>query len=462
MLIYNSLTRKQEEFEPLKPKTVDMYTCGPTVYMFQHIGNFRTFVTSDFIHRIFLFNGYKVNFIMNLTDVGHLTDDADSGEDKLEASAEKEGKSAREIADFYTDHFMRDYKKLNIKAPKKFTRATSYIQEQIDLVVELEKKGYTYKTSDGIYYDTSKFKDYGKISGLSAKNIKEGARVEVNSEKKNPTDFALWKFSPKGERRWQEWESPWGIGFPGWHIECSAMAMAELAETIDIHIGGEDHKMIHHPNERAQSEAATGKTFANYWVHGAFLRVDDGKMAKSSGNFYTISDLEAKNFAPLALRYFYMMAHYRSSLNFTWNALQSAQNALNKMYEALESFEVLTDSKNDLSSDYFDKFLDAVNSDFNLPKALSIAWELVKDATVSDGIKATTLLKFDEVLGLNLEEHIGFEVPQKVIDLAKTRMQYRSNNIWDKADELRREIEALGYVVEDVTGGSGYKLKRKI
>ncbi len=459
--LYNSLSRKVEDFKPLNPDLVTMYTCGPTVYDYVHIGNFRTYTLSDFVHRILKYNGYKVRYVMNITDVGHLTGDntgdADLGDDRLEAAAEKEGRSARDIANFYIDDFMKAYNRLNLLKPTKFTRATDYIQQQIDLIKELEKKGYTYKTSDGIYFNTGKFRNYGKLSGMTEEAVLEGARVEPNPEKKHPTDFALWKFSPQDKIRWQEWDSPWGVGFPGWHLECSAMSMNELGETIDIHLGGEDLKMIHHQNEIAQSESATGSEFVRYWVHGAFLQVDGGRMSKSEGTGYTVSDIQTKGYDPVVLRYFYMTAHYRTPLNFTWEALTNVQNSLKKLYDIVGSYKEEPSAKAD--EQYLQKFQEALNEDINMPRAVAVLWELLK-SDVSEGSKIKTLLKFDEVLALNIENFVGFEVPQHILNLAKIRSEYRKAGIWDKADLVRREISDLGYLVEDTN--SGFKVKRKI
>ncbi len=458
--LHNSLTRQTEEFKPLDPKNVTLYTCGPTVYFYQHIGNFRTFTTSDFLHRTLLMNGYKVTFIMNLTDVGHLTGDnlgdANIGDDRLEKAAESEGRSAKEVANFYIQDFLASYESLNLLKPKKFTRATDYINEQIDLIKVLEQKGFTYAISDGIYFDTSKFPEYGAMSGNLKESIKEGARVEPNPEKLNASDFALWKFSPTDKQRWQEWESPWGKGFPGWHVECSAMAMKELGSTIDLHMGGEDHKMIHHPNEIAQSECATGQHFVNVWLHGAHLQVDGGKMGKSLGNGYTVEDIKHKGFNPLALRYFYMTAHYRTNQNFTWDAMQHAQNALTKLYDIISTYKEEKGALPDKA--LLEKFKDSLNADLNVPKAVSFVWELIK-ASTPEPIKVATLLKMDEFLGFNLADHIGYEIPQNIVDMAKTRNEYRRGGIWEKADLLRKQIEQEGFVVEDV--GNSFKLKRK-
>lgn len=462
MRLYNSLSKEIEQFNPLNPDLVTMYNCGPTVYGIPHIGNFRTYTSGDFLHRALLFNDYKVKYIMNLTDVGHLTGDnagdADTGEDRIEKSAAKEGKSALDIANNYIKLFIKDYEKLHLIKPLKFTRATEYIAEQIRLVQVLEERGYTYVTSDGIYFDTSKFEDYGKLSGYTRTGILEGARVAVNPEKKNPNDFALWKLSPSDVRRQQEWDSPWGIGFPGWHLECSAMSLAELGNTVDLHLGGEDLRMIHHQNEIAQSECATGKEFVRYWVHVSHLTIDGGRMGKSLGNGYILDDIEQKGFDPMALRYFYMTAHYRTPLNFTWEALTSAQNALKKLYDLSKSYK--RDENVPASQEYIMKFNDKISEDLNMPEALAVVWELIK-SELSEPEKLNTLIKLDEVLGFNISEHLVFETPQTVIDLAKTRQQYRKSGIWDKADSLRKQIYEMGYEIEDVSGND-YKLKRRL
>lgn len=460
--LYNSLSKQVQDFESLEPNTVKMYTCGPTVYSYATIANFRTYALSDLIVRTLKFNGYTVKHIINLTDVGHLSGDnegdADMGEDKLEVSAKREGKSVKEIVSFYTQQFFDDYDKLNLTKPDKFTPATAYIKEQIDLIRKLKEKGYTYTIDDGVYFDTSKFKDYGHLSGNTEETIKEGARVEPNPQKKHPMDFALWKLSPAYSTRWQEWESPWGKGFPGWHLECSAMILKELGEQIDIHLGGEDLKMIHHQNEIAQSEALTGKKFVQFWVHGAFLQVDGGRMGKSLGNAYTLSDLESKKFLPMSLRYFYMTGHYRKPLNFTWEALSGAQNSLKKLYESVASYNVSKDSKGLVSDDFMGKFERAIYDDLNMPKALSVAWDVVKSELEED-IKVATLLKFDEVLGLGFDGLIGFEVPKEVDDLARTRWEYKKVGIWDKADFIRRQVDDMGFIIDD--SPTGYRVKKK-
>jgi cysteinyl-tRNA synthetase len=460
--IYNSLTKKIEDFKPINPEQITMYLCGPTVYNYVSIGNYRTYTLGDLVHRTLLFDDYKVKYIMNFTDVGHLTGDnsgdADTGGDRLEEAAAREGRTARDIADYYIKDFLIGFEKINLIKPHKFTRATDYIEEQVNLVRALERKGFTYKTSDGIYFDTSKFDQYGALSGLNADTIREGARVEPNPEKLNPSDFALWKFSKPEDKRWQEWESPWGVGFPGWHIECSAMSLKELGETIDLHLGGEDLRMIHHQNEIAQSEAATGKKFVNYWMHGAFLQVDGGRMGRSLGNSYTIQDIVDKGYDPTSLRYLYMTAHYRTPLNFTWESLQNAQNSLKKLYDIVSGYK---ESESAQPSDrHISNFMAALNEDLNLPEALAVCWDMLK-SNLTEPTKLATILKMDKVLGLRLEDAIGYEIPENVHNLAKTRQEYRKAGIWDKADQIRKQIAELGYAVEDLSDGR-IKVKRKI
>jgi cysteinyl-tRNA synthetase len=461
MKIYNSLTKNIEEIVPIEPGNIKLYCCGPTVYNHTQVGNWRTFSLADFLVRSLRMGGYKVDFIMNMTDVGHLFEsgsDPEGGEDKVEKQSAEEGKSAREIVDMYSKVFLEEYKELNLTEPRKFTKASEYIDNQIDLIATLEDKGFTYETTDGVYFDTSKFENYGNLSGLTVENVKEGARVDPNPEKRNPTDFALWKFSPEGKKRQQEWQSPWGVGFPGWHLECSSMILTELGETIDIHVGGEDLKMIHHQNEIAQSECATGKPFVNYWVHGAFLTVDGGKMSKSLNNFYTLSDIKNKGFSPLDLRYLFMTSHYKGSLNFTWEAMQNAKNTLNRIYDIVSGYEY--DERAEVSDKYIKKFMEKLDEDLNMPEALAVFWELIKSNT-PESSKLNTILKMDEVLGLRLQEHIGVEIPENILNLAKMRNEYRKNGIWDKADVVRKQINDLGYVVEDTQAGS-FKVKKKL
>jgi cysteinyl-tRNA synthetase len=460
--LFNSLTRKKEKFVPLSKDFVGMYTCGPTVYDYTTIGNFRTYLLGDILLRVLKYNGYKVKYIMNLTDVGHLTGDnsgdADTGEDRLEKAAKKERKTAWDIAKFYTAAFLSDFEKLNLEKPEKFVKATDHIVEQINLIKKLEEKGLTYKTSDGVYFDTKKFEEetgekYGELSTLD--QIKEGARVEVNTEKKNPRDFALWKFSLKGTKRDMEWDSPFGVGFPGWHLECSAMSMKYLGETFDIHAGGEDLRSTHHPNEIAQSEGATGKKFVNYWIHGAFLKVDGGRMGKSLGNAYVISDLEEKGFSAMDLRYFYLSGKYNEPLNFTWLSLKASQAALEKLKSLMDSFKnnkertTLSEEKNIKVEEYRNKFLEALNDDLNVPRALAVLWEMVK-SNIPNSDKYDLAISIDEVLGLQLnKESKQKEISEEIKKLIEKRNILRKEGKFEEADKIRGEIEQKGFSVED-------------
>ncbi len=444
--LYNTLTRKKEVFKEIHKGKVGMYVCGPTVYWDQHIGNLRSYIFADLLRRILKYNNYEVKEIMNVTDVGHLTSDSDEGEDKMEKAAKREGKKASDIANYYLKNFKEDFKKLNISEPNKWTKATDYIKEQIDLIKKLEEKGYTYKTSDGIYFDTSKLKDYGKLAKLDISGLQEGKRIQVG-DKKNKTDFALWKFSETPGVRQQEWKSPWGIGFPGWHIECSAMSMKFLGENFDIHTGGIDHIPIHHTNEIAQSEAATGKKFVNYWLHGNFLTFKGEKVSKSKGGLYTITQLEEKNFKPLSYRYLTLTTHYRKPLNFSLDELESSKNA----YQRLKN--IISELKNDkkINESYLKEFENEINNDLNVPNAVQILWKLVRDEK-ADG-KIETIKKMDEVFGLDLLKEEKISVPKKVQELVEKREQARKNKDWKKADDLRNEIQKLGYSVDDSKEG---------
>jgi len=461
IFLYNTLTRKKEEFKPLRDKEVGLYACGPTVYWFAHIGNFRSFIFEDVLRRVLEYNGYRVRHAMNFTDVGHLTSDEDVGEDKIEIGAKREGKSARQIADFYIADFKNEAKKLNIKEPTDYARATDYINEQIRLVEILEEKGFTYKTSDGVYFDTSQLPDYGQLARLNAAGQKAGARVDLG-EKKNPTDFALWKFSPAAAKRQQEWDSPWGMGFPGWHLECSAMAEKILGPEFDIHCGGIDHVPVHHTNEIAQSEAAFGRVPARFWLHNEFVLVNGEKMSKSLGNLWTVSDLETKGINPLAYRYLTLTAHYRSQLNLTDESLRAAQNALNKLYDFLREADNESDQKTpaDLGEKYHQEFLLAVNDDLDTPKAISLVWRLVDDKKISAPDKKELFLDFDRVLGLNLNQIKPIEVPEEIKKLADERENCRQEKKWAESDQLRQKLEELGWLVEDTPQGP--KIKPRI
>lgn len=453
----NTLTRQKEEFKPIKPEHVGIYTCGPTVYASLTIGNFRTFIMSDVLRRVFELNHFDVKQVMNITDVGHLVSDGDEGEDKMIKAMRKEGKTAWEIAEFYADEFVRDMERLNIKTPHEMPRATDHIAEQIAFVQQLEEKGYTYKTSDGIYFDTSKLDDYGKLGGQKLEEKEEGARVAANPEKKNPTDFALWKFSPTDQKRDMEWESPWGVGFPGWHIECSAMSEKYLASPFDVHTGGADLAPVHHENEIAQTKGSSGHEPANYWLHGAFLQVDGGRMGKSLGNAYTIQDLIDKGYDALAFRLFTFSAHYRSPLNFTWESLTAAQNALNNLRDDVRDWEKPTG----VDEESLNVFKDRVNDDLDMPGAVAQLWAVVKDEHIDTGVKAATVLEFDRVLGLRLDQYVAqpLEVPLVVRKLVEDREGARKNKDWEASDRIRDEIAGHGFVVEDT--GDGPKVREK-
>ncbi len=446
--IYNTLTRKKEVFKPINKREVRVYSCGPTVYWYQHVGNMRAYLFADLLKRTLLYDGYKVKHVINITDVGHLTSDADEGEDKIEKAAKKEKKSAKEVAEYYFSVFNNDLKKLNVLQPNVWSKATEHIKEQIELIKRLEKKGYTYRTSDGIYFDTSKLKDYGKLGKIKVEKLEAGKRVSMG-EKRNATDFALWKFSPENEKRQQEWDSLFGTGFPGWHIECSAMSMRYLGEHFDIHTGGEDHIQVHHTNEIAQSESATGKKFVNYWMHNAFLTKDGEKISKSKGGLYTISELEEKGFDPLSYRYFTFTAHYRRPLNFSLEALKDAQNS----YERLKNIIVEIKDDKKINKKYLKQFENAINNDLDMPNAISALWNMVRDNKAEGKLKA--IKEMDFVLGLDLLKKDN--IPKEILGLAKERDRLRKEKKWDEADKIREKLKKKGYVVEDKEKGFNVK-----
>ncbi len=450
------MTRRTEDFKPIRPPQVGIYTCGPTVYQFAHIGNLRTYIFEDLLRRVLEWNDLAVKHVMNITDVGHLTSNADEGEDKMELSARAQSKSAWELAEFYAEAFLKDVDRLNILRPHAMPKATDHIPEQIALTQRLEQKGFTYRTSDGIYFDVSKFPQYGKLSGQRLEEKSAGARVEVNPEKRHPADFALWKFTPPGVQRQMEWDSPWGRGFPGWHIECSAMSVKYLGQPFDIHCGGVDHISVHHPNEMAQSEAAAGKPLANYWLHGEFMLVDGRRMGKSEGNAFLIDDLIQKGFDPLAFRYLCLNTHYRIPLNFTWDGLQGAQRALERLREHVRNYqsEDLQVKEGKLLAEPRQAFTEAVSDDLNLPEALGIAWTMLRSGAPS-AQKLATLLEFDKVLGLRLAEVAPetLEIPLEVQALVAQREAARAQRDFKEADRLRSQIHALGFEVEDTAKG---------
>lgn len=464
MKIYNTLTKQIDEIKPISANTIKMYTCGPTVYNYAHIGNLRTYIFEDFLVKALEFYGYEVVRVMNITDVGHLTSDSDEGDDKLELGAKREGKNVWEIAEFYTKAFFNDFNELNCKMPQYTPKATEHIKEMIELVKKLEEKGYTYKTSDGIYFDTSKFKDYYKLIGKAhIEGLKTGARIEFNPEKRNPTDFALWKFSPKDKKRQMEWDSPWGTGFPGWHIECSAMSIKYLGIPFDIHCGGVDHIPIHHTNEIAQAEAAYDKPLANYWIHGEFLIMKGSeKMSKSLGNFVTLNTLKENGFSPLAYRYFCAQAHYRKQLEFSFEALKSAQNGYNHLknsvIEIMEKSNInVNELQPDTKNEYYIKFKEAVSNDLNIPQALSILWETIRDKNLSPQEKLGLVKEFDKIFSFDLLKMPEINIPDEIIELVNKRQEYKKNKEYQKADEIREMIKQKGYVVEDTPKGPRIK-----
>jgi cysteinyl-tRNA synthetase len=456
LMLYNTLSRDKEVFTPIVPGEVGLYTCGPTVYNYAHIGNLRTYLFEDILKRVLTYNGYQVKHVMNITDVGHLTGDRDMGEDKMEKGAQREGRSAWEIADFFTKAFQEDIKRLNILEPTIWCKATDTIGEQIGLIRKLEKKGYTYATSDGIYFDTARFQDYAKLSRQNLDALQEGARVEKNPEKRNLTDFALWKFSPKETQRQMEWNSPWGMGFPGWHVECSAMSMKFLGDQLDIHCGGSDHIDVHHTNEIAQSEAATDKKFFNFWMHGAFLNITGGKkMAKSSGNFLTLTaTFSDQDIDPLVYRFAAFQTHYRKPMEYGDDTVQAARNGYNHLKNQVRQlFDQAGTPAGEVAKDHIDHFLAAVNDDLNMPRAMAAVQETLK-SDLAPEVKLATVLDFDRVLGLDLDRVAKAEtLPPEVEAKLAQRGQARAAKNWALSDQLRDEIQALGYQVQDTPEG---------
>jgi len=457
MKLYNTLTRKIEDFIPINPPKVGMYTCGPTVYDYTHIGHLRKYVGDDILRRILESNGYEVKLVMNITDVGHLVSDEDQGEDKMEKGARESGRTVWEVARFFEDYFWYSVSKVNIERPNIVAKATQHIKEQVKLIHRLEKNGFIYITDHAIYFDIFKFPNYTKLSGQSLEEKETGTRADVfvDKQKKHPQDFALWFFTVGHfKNHTMRWSSPWGEGFPGWHIECSAMSMEYLGDSLDIHTGGIDHVSVHHTNEIAQSEAATGKTFVKYWVHHNFLIVDGEKMSKSKKNFYRIDEILGKNFDPLALRYLFLTAHYRDKLNFTWKSLQAAQNALNNLRENIREW----DSPKLGCTQYEQDFMEVVNNDLNMPQALAVLWEMVRSDNPTSA-KSQSLLKFDEILGLKLDEYLGkkIEIPVQVKKLIEQREKVRLAGDFKESDKLRHQIKKLGYEVEDTPAGPRIK-----
>lgn len=461
LTFYNTLTRKKEEFHSIDEKRVRMYSCGPTVYSYAHIGNFRTYIFMDTLRRVLKYNGYELKHVMNITDVGHLESDADEGEDKMEKAARKEKKDPYEIANFYTKIFLKDMEKLNIDKPEIITKATENISQMIDYVKEIIKNGYAYETSKGIYFDISKLDKYPVLSNRKLDDQIAGARVDVDPEKKNPYDFALWIKAP--ENHIMKWESPWGLSYPGWHLECSTMGRRFLGEEFDIHTGGVDHIPTHHENEIAQSKGATGKIPAHVWMHCEYLQVDGGKMSKSLGNTYTISQLQEKGISPLAFKLFCFTAHYRNKLNFTFEGAYGAQKALERLYDSyVKNVNGADDVEEDVIKEYEEKFLSYINDDMNMPGAMSVVWDIARNTKKSAKF-ANLLLKFDEVLGLDMKNAENYllefkheeseELPKEIKVLVEERKQARAEKNWAKSDEIRDRIISLGYSIKDTKDG---------
>lgn len=461
--LYNSASKQKEEFQPTKPGTVTMYACGPTVYDHIHIGNLRAYLLPDLLHRLFLYNGYKVNFTINFTDFGHLSDDGDTGEDKIMKGMQAAGlpiniEAMKEFALPYIDSFKKDNEIFGNLPATTYARASNYIQEQIKLIETLDEKGYAYETSDGVYFDISKFPDYGTLGNIDLNQIRAGARVEVNEEKRHPADFALWKKGALG------WESQWGVGFPGWHIECTAMIFATLGKQIDVHTGGEDLKYTHHNAEICQAESVTGKTFVKYWLHNAHITVSGEKIAKSTGNGLTLNDLEDSGYNPSDYRYWLLQSHYRTTTNFSLEALDAAKQALTRLkrfvYNDLDGIKPTV-----VNADYENKFVSALHDDLDTPKALAILWDLTKDESLKPGEKLATIHALDSLLeiGLSKESEAGkaelgylakTEVPEEIQDLLEQREAARIARNWPEADRLREAIRVKGFEVEDTAEGA--------
>ena len=458
--LYNTLTKKKEQFIPLNPKEVKIYSCGPTVYKDATIGNMRTNIFQDILRRVLKYNGYKIKHVMNITDVGHLVSDADEGEDKMLKSAREENKTPQEIAEHYTKLFFEDLKSLNIETPEIICKATEHIPEMIEYVKKLIENGYAYETSTAIYFDVSKLDKYGILSGINLEEQKAGARVEVDKEKKNPYDFALWIKAPQNHI--MKWDSPWGKCYPGWHIECSAMGQKYLGEQFDIHTGGIDLIPTHHENEIAQSKGACGKIPARYWMHGEYLLINGGKMSKSLGNVYLLKDIIQKGYNPLVYKLFSYSCHYRNKLNFTWEGIEATSKSLERLKDGYQKHLEGTDNvEEDVINVYEEKFHKAINDDLNMPLAMGTVWEVVRETRKSPKL-AQLLLKFDTVLGLKIdekEEKNNTQIPEEIIKLAEKRQQARQEKNWAESDKIREEIAQKGYTIEDTK--DGYKLNKK-
>ena len=447
MRIYNTMSRSVEPFESIEPNKVGMYCCGPTVYNYAHIGNLRTYIFEDILRKVLEKDGYDVKHVMNITDVGHLTGDGDDGEDKMSKSAKKEGKSVWDIAAFYTKAFMDDINRLNIEPAKVICKATDHIADMIEVIKELERRGHTYTSDGNVYFSIDTIDDYGKLARLNLDELREGARIEVDSAKRNPKDFVLWFTNSKFKDQAMTWPSPWGIGYPGWHVECTAMSMKYLGKHFDIHCGGIDAIPVHHTNEIAQSEAATGeKNWVHYWCHGEFLINDKGKMSKSSGEFLTLSTIISHGYDPLDYRYLCLGAHYRSQLKFSYEALDHARSARLSLIDKIKALKSGAKASDSLGED----------NDLHTPQALAAMWSLLKDAEVPDGEKLSLVLYMDKVFSLNLDKVEAEEKVGSAEDLAllEQRSEAKKNKDYARADEIRKILLERGYTVKDTPSGS--------
>lgn len=468
--LYNTYTRGKEIFVPIRPDLVTLYTCGLTVYNYAHIGNLRTYIFEDVLKRVLFYNGYKVKHVMNITDIGHLTSDADEGEDKMVLSAKKEKKTVWEIAEYYTKAFENDLKKLNIIFPDYHIKASEHIPQMIKLIQRLEEKGYTYFRNGNVYFDISKFPNYGKLARLDMDKLRAGARVAVDKSKKNPLDFVLWFTKSKFEDQEMKWDSPWGKGYPGWHIECSAISMHYLGEQFDIHCGGIDHIPVHHTNEIAQSEAATGKKWVNYWIHGEFLVFNKEKMSKSKGEFLTLDLLNKKGYSPMVYRYFCLGAHYRQQISFSYEALETAKFSYNRLRNKI--MEIKSNKEQSKLDEKFVKtikedFLERINDDLSMPEALAVLWKVLRTDKIGNKEKYDLIVKFDKVFGLLLErveELLSEEAKQKIDTelverLVKERDEAREREDWTKSDKIRERLIRMGIEVRDTSKGTVWRIK---
>lgn len=463
MKIYNTLTKKVEKFIPHNDKKVTMYTCGPTVYNYAHIGNLRTYLFEDFLEKGLNYLGYNVKRVMNITDVGHIVHDADTGEDKMSNSAKKEGKTAQEIAEFYTEKFLEDLDKMNIKRPEIIEKATSHINDYINVIETLLEKGYAYQAGGNVYFDISKIPNYYELSGRTEENQKIAVRDDVSHDlyKKNPYDFVLWFTKSKFEDQEQKWDSPWGVGYPGWHIECSTLASLYLGEYLDLHCGGVDLIFPHHTNEIAQSEAYFGHKWCNYWVHGEYLNDETGKMSKSKGEFLTLSLLESKKYLPLAYRYFCLGSHYRKQLVFSYDALNQAQNTYLKLKNKVLSLKNEGNILSDKVKLYEEKFKDAINNDLNTSLMLTLVYEVLKDKELNDLTKKEIIKSFDKVLGLDLlkKEEIKLDIDEKyILDKIEERRKAKENKDYLLADKIREELLNKNVRLIDTKDNTTYEI----